>query len=279
MELPSINYDETRINATENKLELTVMTWNIAHGRGLRYHQVNIRNKEELLRNLDGISETILRENPDVVGFTEMDFKSSWNYKIDQLDYIAEKCGYPYTARVVTHVVHVGIYQLKFGDAIMSKYPIKDVTSGYFNGKNNRWFASRKYVIARIDTPVGEFDLVHVHLSPFSGKKRLMQMTKLSEIAIARDGNLVVLGDFNVTPFYLPMKHDVEAWNILMDTNQFNEFKDDWLSEDKLTFRSHKPRKILDYIFVGKKFEVLDYEVIKVKLSDHRPVKSTIIRK
>ena len=152
------------------------MTWNIAHGRGLKFHQVNIRSKEELFRNLDGISETISREDPDIVGFTEMDFKSSWNFKVDQLDYIAEKCGYPYTARVVTHVVHVGIYQLKFGEAIMSKFPIKSIEGGYFDEKGERIFAGRKYALARIVTPNGEFDVIHVHLSPFSGKKRLMQM-------------------------------------------------------------------------------------------------------
>jgi endonuclease/exonuclease/phosphatase family metal-dependent hydrolase len=101
-------------------------------------------------------------------------------------------------------------------------------------------------------------------------------MKKLAEIS---NENMVIMGDFNITPFHHPMKHDKEAWNILADVEHFNEFKDDWLSEDKLTFRSHKPRKILDYIFVGKKFEVLDYEVIKVQLSDHMPVKSTIIRK
>ena len=274
--LSRIDYTE-REPTISDKTELSVMTWNIAHGRGLKFHQMNIKDREELYRNLDGISDTISRENPDIVGFTELDFDSSWNFNIDQLDYIAEKCGYSYTARVVTHVFHLGIYQVKFGDAIMSKYPIKNISSGYFrDGDDKKLIATRKYALARIDTPQGELDVIHVHLSPFSGKKRLVQMEKLAEIS---NDNMVIMGDFNLTPLHHPMKYDHEAWNALMDTKNFNEFKPEWLSEDKLTFRSHKPRKILDYIFVGKKFEVLDYEVIKVQWSDHMPVKSTIIRK
>jgi endonuclease/exonuclease/phosphatase family metal-dependent hydrolase len=274
--LSRIDYTE-REPIISDKKELSVMTWNIAHGRGLKFHQANIRDREELFRNLDGISETILREDPDIVGFTEMDFKSSWNFKVDQLDYIVEKCGYSYTARTVTHVFHLGVYQVKFGEAFMSKYPIKNISSGYFrDGDDKKLIATRKYALARIDTPQGELDVIHVHLSPFSGKKRLVQMEKLAEIS---NDNMVIMGDFNLTPLHHPMKYDHEAWNALMDTKNFNEFKPEWLSEDKLTFRSHQPRKILDYIFVGKKFEVLDYGVIKVQWSDHMPVKSTIIRK
>ena len=276
-ELPRIDYEEREMKITEKK-ELTVMTWNIAHGRGLKFHQANIRDKEELYQNLDGICQTIEEVRPDIVGFTEIDFKSSWNFKIDQLDYIAEKCGYPYTARVITHVVHIGIYQVKFGDAIMSKFPIKSIESGYFNEKDEgeRIIASRKYALARVDTPDGELDVVHVHLSPFSGKKRLVQMKKLAEIS---NDNMVIMGDFNLTPTHHPMKHDKKAWDILNDTKLFNEFKSEWLSEDMLTFRSYNPQKILDYIFVGKQFKVLDYKVIKVQWSDHRPVISTIRRK
>jgi endonuclease/exonuclease/phosphatase family metal-dependent hydrolase len=271
-----IDYTE-REPVVSNKKELSVMTWNIAHGRGLKFHQANIRDKEELYRNLDGICQTISEARPDIVGFTEMDFKSSWNFKVDQLDYIAEKCGYSYTARVVTHVFHLGIYQVKFGDAIMSKYPIKNISSGYFrDGDDKKLIATRKYALARIDTPHGELDVIHVHLSPFSGKKRLVQMEKLAEIS---NDNMVIMGDFNLTPLHHPMKYDHEAWNALMDTENFNEFKLEWLSKDMLTFRSYDPRKILDYIFVGKQFEVLDYKVIKVKWADHRPVISTIKRR
>tara|TARA_A100001037_G_scaffold303654_1_gene338218 strand:- start:4985 stop:5863 length:879 start_codon:yes stop_codon:yes gene_type:complete len=274
--LSRIDYTE-REPTFSDKTELSVMTWNIAHGRGLKFHQMNIKDREELYRNLDGISGTISRENPDIVGFTELDFDSSWNFNIDQLDYIAEKCGYPYTARVVTHVFHLGVYQVKFGDAIMSKYPIKNISSGYFrDGDDKKLIATRKYALARIDTPQGELDVIHVHLSPFSGKKRLVQMKKLAEIS---NDNMVIMGDFNLTPLHHPMKYDHEAWDALMDTNNFNEFKHEWLSKDMLTFRSYDPRKILDYIFVGKQFKVLDYKVIKVKWSDHRPVMSTIRRR
>ena len=274
--LSRIDYTE-REPTFSDKTELSVMTWNIAHGRGLKFHQMNIKDREELYRNLDGISGTISRENPDIVGFTELDFDSSWNFNIDQLDYIAEKCGYSYTARIVTHVFHLGVYQVKFGDAIMSKYPIKTISSGYFSDRDSkRIIATRKYALARIDTPQGEFDVIHVHLSPFSGKKRLVQMKKLAEIS---NDNMVIMGDFNLTPLYRPMKYDKQAWNELTDTNNFNEFKTEWLSKDMLTFRSYKPRKILDYIFVGKQFKVIDYKVIKVKWSDHRPVMSTIRRR
>lgn len=101
-------------------------------------------------------------------------------------------------------------------------------------------------------------------------------MKKLAEIS---NDNMVIMGDFNLTPTHHPMKHDKKAWDILNDTNQFNAFKSEWLSEDMLTFRSHKPKKILDYVFVGKQFEVIDYEVIKVEWSDHRPVSATIRRR
>ena len=135
--LSRIDYTE-REPIISDKKELSVMTWNIAHGRGLKFHQANIRDREELYRNLDGISETISRKNPDIVGFTEVDFSSSWSFKVDQLDYIAEKCGYSYTARVVTHVFHLGIYQVNFGDAVMSKYPIKSISSGYFRDGDSK---------------------------------------------------------------------------------------------------------------------------------------------
>ncbi len=71
--LSRIDYTE-REPIISDKTELSVMTWNIAHGRGLKFHQMNIKDREELYRNLDGISDTISRENPDIVGFTELDF-------------------------------------------------------------------------------------------------------------------------------------------------------------------------------------------------------------
>ena len=74
---------------------LRLVTFNIAHGRGLTPIQ-GLTSGWKIRANLLKIAHLIRRLEPDVVALQEIDECSRWAGNFDHLRYLQEHAGYPY---------------------------------------------------------------------------------------------------------------------------------------------------------------------------------------
>ena len=76
---------------------LRLLTFNIAHARGLSLHQ-GLRTTKQLCANLVKIAKLIQRLEVDFVALQEIDENSRWSGSFDHLAFLREHTGLPYSA-------------------------------------------------------------------------------------------------------------------------------------------------------------------------------------
>lgn len=99
-----------------------------------------------------------------------------------------------------------------------------------------------------------------------SSAMRLREVTHLLETVRKLEGDVIVAGDFNATP-WMP-----EYYGITKTLTDFGKVNED----AKLSFPSHRPSIRIDYMFGKGALEASSYEVADVRLSDHRPVVTVV---
>ena len=67
---------------------LSVMTVNLAHGRGNGFHQL-FQDGDRARENLDAVGVLIDRERPQIVALQEADAPSGWSGAFDHVGYLA----------------------------------------------------------------------------------------------------------------------------------------------------------------------------------------------
>ncbi len=247
-----------------------LLTFNIAHARGPMPWPQGLRTKAKIRANLLKIARLIQRLDADLVALQEIDENSRWNGSFDHLAYLSEYTG-------LTHCIHGvnnrrgGRYQLNYGNAFLSRYPIAHSETVPFGiGK----LGEKGFVFAEIELPgQGRLPVINVHLHHRSRRQRLKQITRLqhylTELHAHRSARWLtpplVAGDFN-NPAHRP-----DATAALLGyfdgTNNYTLWpKTGW------TFPALWPARMLDYIFLPSECREPKAEVIRSLLSDHRPV-------
>lgn len=174
-------------------MKLKIVSYNI---KSMRYNPENPRDNidrredvAEVLRQLDG----------DIVGLQEIDhfFERTGSY--DQTKYLAEACGYPYVH--FTSTIESG----KYGHAIMSRYPIKELEDREFSVQCGE---RRKFCRAVLDVEGKEVIFYNAHLT-ISNPGRFLglepnkifaqyQLMELMARIYAEEKPTVLTGDFNL---------------------------------------------------------------------------------
>ena len=106
---------------------LKVMTLDLAHGRGRRWHQW-LLNRRAIEANLQRVAALLRREHPDVVALQEADGPSSWSGDFDHIEHLAAEGGYSYLVRGE----HVRRRRLVYGTALLSRHPVFEAVSVTF---------------------------------------------------------------------------------------------------------------------------------------------------
>ena len=246
---------------------LNVLTYNIAHGRGLSPYQ-GLHSKNRTIRMLDRISSLVHHLSPDVAALQEADVGSHWNHRINAVEHMREKAGYEHAAAGVHNIRH-GKKPLAYGNALISKGRILSCETLPF-GINE--LGEKGCMIAQIESKDTSHALVNLHLDYKSRTERLGQI----EIMLARieSSDLVqqpiICGDFNST-----YKGDDDAVCRLLT---FMKKYDDYTLWPQRggTFPSPFPLRRLDFFFVPSRYRVRCCEVVPSMLSDHRPVLITL---
>jgi endonuclease/exonuclease/phosphatase family metal-dependent hydrolase len=223
------------------------------------------------MKNIDKICELIKRENPDIITLQEVDKPTALNGHVDEIKEIVSKIGYPY----YFHGVHVDIgfgnvRFLKFGTAIISKFPLKNKKSIKFSVS---FPAPKKgFVMVDVILPnLKKINLISVHTAAFDilhPEARKKQMDVLINSLKNKKIPTIVSGDINAD--FIGKEDTLRH---LIKKLSLKAFK----PKEKInTYHSLSPRHRLDWILLTKEFKFLKYEILKDKVSDHLAIYSEI---
>lgn len=279
---------------------LSIMSYNIGFGAGLNGLKGVTYPKSLIEKNLDTISKTIIQQNPDVLCVQEIDIRSKRSYKIDQVQYIAKKCGYPYVAVAYTW----NRYYIPFpftldirkhfgkvlaGQAIFSKYPIKShVVLALPEVSSKPWWYRFFYLhhvlqIVTIQYKSQTIDIANLHFEAFDKNTRQKQADFVAYELEDTYKKLPILiaGDFNAI--------ETQASSLIFEDEPNNDYGSDntlgffkriaflYNATDTIgfTFPANKPNRQLDHIFYSQNFfkKTLSKRCDNEKeASDHLPI-------
>ena len=246
-----------------------LITLNIAHGRGLSLYQ-GWHSLRGLKKQLERITSLLDRFHPDVVCLQEVDESSYWNKHLNLLEEIQNAENLPY-AYLGVHNRRKSDKQLAYGNAFLSRYPIRDPQAVPFGQQT---LGEKGFLYGRVEFPEATVPVVNVHLDFKSRLRRLAQVERLIEFLheeLVEPGDPllhrpVVCGDFNARS---TLRRDAVA-QLFHYMQQHHEYE--LLPERARSFPAHGPVKCIDFIFLPRPLSPIVCRPIRSYVSDHRPV-------
>ena len=204
--------------------------------------------------NLKKILDFIKSVNPDIIGLIEVDSGSFRSEKNNQAEAIAWE------------LQHEHIYRSKYSDSSMArKVPLLNKQGNAI--VTNQEIMSQKFHYFRegvkrlvIELELAEFTIFLVHLS-IKIRHRHYQLQDLHDMIKNVDKPYILAGDFNV------LWGDRELQLFLSATGLKNAN-----SNGQPSHPSRSPRRQLDYIFHSPQIQITDFQIPRVKFSDHTPL-------
>ena len=229
---------------------LRVLCYNIHHGEG-------VDGKVDLIRQ----SEVINSCSPDLVALQEVDDKTERTGRIDQTARLAELTGL--NGRFVHQLDFEGG---RYGQAILSKFPISEVTLHWLPGMPDRERRIAGAVVVQVNDLKLTFVTTHLHHNNESFRQQ--QSSQLNQVFAKHAETLglpmILAGDLNATPDSQPLRTLREEWQSATEGQA-----------DMLTFPAVKPERQLDYILTSPqgRIAVRSVKVINEHVaSDHCPL-------
>ncbi|MDR2862374.1 MAG: endonuclease/exonuclease/phosphatase family protein [Puniceicoccales bacterium] len=244
-----------------------LMTFNIAHGRGLSLYQGFV-SQHRLRKNLKTLGAFARDAGVDILALQEVDMSSHWTKHCNQLTAIQMETGHPFGVMGV-NTQRGGPFPLAYGNGLLSRFPIAHWQNFPF-GKATLGEKGFLYTELKIGTDAC-VPVVTLHLDFRSAARRMDQLEQLIahiHALPAAPGRLPALfcGDFNCGP-----RSEADAVRQFDDAlRQIGDYRIYPVSSP--TFPSIWPRRKLDFIFLPAAFRVNFSEVPRVRMSDHCPV-------
>lgn len=247
-----------------------IVTYNIAHGRGLSLYQ-GFSRPSKIRRNLVRIAHLLEGLKPDVVALQEVDEDSHWNGHVNLLEFLRVHAHFPYAVLGVNNR-RGGPRPLNYGNALLSRHPIVSWENLPFGRAT---LGEKGFLFAEVDVGGRRLvPVVNLHLDYRSRLNRLRQVERVTDF-IGRKYRLrnadwlvppIVCGDLN-NP-----SHRADATASLR--TYFARHGDYALHPPRArTFPSPWPRRALDFVFLPPACRQPRSEVVRSMLSDHCPVK------
>ena len=247
---------------------LRLVTFNIAHGRGLTPIQglTSLRKLRVSLRRISGLLDRLA---PDVVALQEIDERFRWAGNFDHLDYLRAHTRFPHAVFGI-NTRRSGLLNLAYGNAVLSRHPIRTAETVVFG---QRQVGEKGFVYVELDVGGRCLPVVNLHLHFGSRLQRLRQLERL--LGWLREKHRahhqawavppVICGDFNN-----PGTRDDATASLLSHLSDYCDYTMHPTAGG--TFPSPLPRRALDFIFLPAGCAVVRSEIVPSLLSDHRPV-------
>ena len=273
----------TVASPAESGSAIRIATYNIAHGRGATDDNWEESGREKRKR-VEEIARLIDRTHADVVVLNEVDFSATWSGHQNQAEAIARLARFPYWVEQRNLDFRFVYGSWKFGNAVLSKYPIVDARAVEFPPYRawEAWLAGcKRGVVCTLEiSPGRRIRVLAVHLEHRSEDLRVASAEMIAELADASDVPLIAAGDFNSTATGFPQSAETStgrnAMDVLRDTGLFRMRPDTSPRPDELTFPSREPAQVIDWIIIPRAWGFAGYRVVESRLSDHRPVVATV---
>lgn len=260
---------------------LRIGIYNIAHGRGTA--GANWRasyQKQECADRLAAIGELLRSEKLDIIVLNEVDFDSIWSHNVNQAQTIARAAGFPFVMEQRNIDTSVPFVSLRFGNAVLSRYPIEDASLIRFPGFKlwETLVAGKKEGGLCTIRLAGDLRVrvMAIHLEHRWEPTRLLAAERIEAAREASELPLILGGDFNSTlkgyPYMQPDKDGRTAVSWLLETSGYKTLPAGPLDPADFTFSSVEPEAVIDWILVPPDWTIISRQVIDTQLSDHRPV-------
>ena len=204
--------------------------------------------------NFKKITDFIKSVNPDIIGLIEVDsgsFRSEKNNQAESIAWELEQY-HIYRSKYGSASVAQKVPLLnKQGNAILTNQPVISEKMHYFRQGVKRLV---------IELELADFHVFLVHLS-IKFRHRQYQLQDLHSMIKVCPKPVIVTGDFNV------LWGDRELQLFLAATGLKHAN-----SNGQPSHPSRAPRRQLDYIFHSPQIRITDFQIPKIKLSDHAPL-------
>jgi endonuclease/exonuclease/phosphatase family metal-dependent hydrolase len=276
---------DTPASTTYSAHMLRVGCYNIAHGRGGRFGASEWQggNRADKLERMTHIAHLFKTAQLDIVVLNEVDFSSVWSGHLDQAKHIAQDAGYPYLVEQRNMDVAIPFASVRFGNAILSNYPISEPRLIDFPSGYSRWLefavgGIKDGLVCTVHLPDGsQVRVVAVHLAPETETIRVQSARMILKIQQASDLPLMALGDFNAAPTGSPEGYVSDSGENTIDllrasTQLTTQPMGTPVDPSDFTFPSEHPNQAIDWIFISPPWQFLEKLVLSSNLSDHLPV-------
>lgn len=236
---------------------LRIATLNMAHGRKDSLNQLFVR-KNTFKHNLDDIAAVLNSYRPHIVALQEADAASLWSGSFDHVAYLASAAEY----RWQTHARNASSWLYSYGTAVLSELPIIETIEHTFTPSPPT--LDKGFVLAQIEWPYGDgkksrmVDIISVHLDFSRQSVREQQINEIQDILSTRTNPTVIVGDFN--------SEWLSKVSVIKDLTEKSNLKT--YEPDSNEHNSYKNKR-LDWIFITRDMEFVNYQVLPDMLSDH----------
>lgn len=263
--------------------ELTVLSYNIAHGRGTNASNWSQTTRSTRPQRLQDIAAFLRDTDADIVVLNEVDLDCFWGGHINQARLLAQLAGYPYIMDQRNVDMAVPFVRVRFGNAILSRFPISDAERIEYPSPSRReaWFVGHKQGASCIVTlPTGErLRVVAVHLDHRYESTRVESTQRIEALRQRSDESMLLVGDFNSTPLGFPHaqkdRQGRAAVQLIVNSAAYDVVPspDTAPGKEDMTFPAWDPVQVIDWVLPEKPWRIADRRVLpEAKLSDHRAV-------
>ncbi len=244
-------------------IKLIFGTYNIQHCSD---NTVPFDENNRPVVRIDKTAEMLKKLKVDIVGLNEVYKKGPGDEYCDQTEKLAANFG---TDQYVFGLGKEFEWKDIIGNAVLSRYKILSSeifhipapTESERSPEEKEWFEDRVIIKTSID--IGrEICFISTHFG-LNGSEQERMVKKLVEILDEVKVPCVLCGDFNVQPDSEYLKPIYERMQSAADVCG---------KRYELTWSSFNPKLTIDYMFFTKEFKILNFEVVKEILSDHRPL-------
>lgn len=257
-------------NGSSDRRLLRVVTFNIAHGRGLSFYQ-GFHSEKGILKNVDRIGQLLQKHRADVIALQEIDEDSHWNKNINLLAALQSHTGFEHAVLGVNNH-RLGRKPLKYGNAILSRFPVQSWENTRFGNKD---LGEKGFLYAEVQVDGGVIvPIINLHLDYKSKRNRIVQIEHIIDWIRERKHPgeetrrlaPIVCGDFNSRSLLAgdAVRH---LFNYLADHGHYAVYP-----LNSRTFPAHWPRTGIDFILLPEPYKKLHCEVLPTRTSDHCPV-------